>query len=1334
MSAIAARPDPPCVTPVRPAAASAAAAPCRPAHAVVTLLLAVALAGCGADAAPSADDVREDAAPAPSCLVVEDCAALAASDPCHDRWTCRAGRCEPDAAAAVTCPAPADRCRVAVCAPAAGGCVEQPAADGTACDAADACEIATCMAGRCVAAPRDCDDGDPCTTEDCLAGRGCVSTPRVCDDGDPCTTDGCQPGRGCVSSPLVCDDGDACTDDRCEPGRGCVASPTSCDDGDRCTVDACEPDVGCVAVPVRCEGTDACTVGSCDRTLGCVSAPRDCDDGDACTVDACDPVAGCEHEPVTCAPSSDACLEVTCDPAVGCVAGVRSCDDGDACTVDGCASDSGCRFVAVDCRDDDACTVDTCDPARGCVRAPVVCDDADACTADACDPTVGCVTTPLVCDDGDPCTVDLCDPLLGCLARPVVCNDGDPCTRDACVAETGLCIHEAGPCLPEDRCTDGVDDDGDGDTDCDDADCAEAEVCRAPCVDDDAEDDDLRSTATALVLPAWLSGRVARAGDPDWFRIGVCSGGRLAIEVTATGTGGAPDLILVDAAGAFVAAGQRSAAGVRLDWLSSVDGPVFARIDAAAGSPCAAYGLRVELDARGCGALVEVCDNGRDDDGDGRADCADRDCDAHPACGGGTCVAVGALPCGGAVFGDTRDGPRRIDRWACGGWDESGPEIAWTLTPPGDGAVTVTLSDAAADLDVFVLEGACAPTSCFTYGDTGATFFGVGGRTYHVVVDGAGGAAGSYVLRAECAGRCVDDPLEPNDTAPQARLLRAGEHAAVLAAGSPDWYRVERCRGARLTVTVTAASAVAFDLRLWDAGSAVDAAAAVDGRAALSAVAAADGAWLVELTAAGGPDCADYTLALALDRTGCATETRCTDGVDDDGDGATDCADPDCAGTPACAVGRTCAAPAPVRCGETVTADTRGAVNAFVAYACGADGESGPEHVWALTLAEAGPVTVTLSGMTADLDLFLLAGDCSPGSCVAASTGLSFERFTFQGAAGVPYFVVVDGYEGAAGAYALTVDAESCQSPCEPDCGDRVCGPDPVCGSSCGACADDETCAAGRCRPARCEGLPDTGCCDGATLVWCDEGTTRSEECAAGGPPADVCGWSAAASYVACGGRDTPPPGVERECPVPCAPTQTCAALGRVCGAHPECPERTCGACAAGRRCEAGQCVPCDVAVACAGIECGPGDCGIDCGGCGGGDVCVLGACAAPGSRSCATPAPLACGETRRGDTVGGLALLSTYACAPVDEPGVEDVYTLTMARDSVVTLTLATAVDLDLFVLAQVCDGAACVAGAAGPGAEEVWIEARAGETYYVVVESFGAESAAYTLTATCE
>ena len=81
--------------------------------------------------------------------------------------------------------------------------------------------------------------------------------------------------------------------------------------------------------------------------------------------------------------------------------------------------------------------------------------------------------------------------------------------------------------------------------------------------------------------------------------------------------------------------------------------------------------------------------------------------------------------------------------------------------------------------------------------------------------------------------------------------------------------------------------------------------------------------------------------------------------------------------------------------------------------------EAGPDVVYSFTLASPGTLSVTLSGLSVDLDLFLCNGP-GEGDCVAYSVngGTEDEQIDYTAAAGV-YYVVVDGYLGASGSYDL---------------------------------------------------------------------------------------------------------------------------------------------------------------------------------------------------------------------------------------------------------------------------------------------------------------------------
>lgn len=94
-------------------------------------------------------------------------------------------------------------------------------------------------------------------------------------------------------------------------------------------------------------------------------------------------------------------------------------------------------------------------------------------------------------------------------------------------------------------------------------------------------------------------------------------------------------------------------------------------------------------------------------------------------------------------------------------------------------------------------------------------------------------------------------------------------------------------------------------------------------------------------------------------------------------------------------------------------------------YCCQNWNESGPERVYAVTVPAGGSIRATLSSILpagTDLDVFILSS-CNPGSCLRGGDLTAYA----DALAGGTYYVVVDGFNGAAGTYTLTVDV-----PCSP--------------------------------------------------------------------------------------------------------------------------------------------------------------------------------------------------------------------------------------------------------------------------------------------------------------
>ncbi len=170
----------------------------------------------------------------------------------------------------------------------------------------------------------------------------------------------------------------------------------------------------------------------------------------------------------------------------------------------------------------------------------------------------------------------------------------------------------------------------------------------------------------------------------------------------------------------------------------------------------------------------EDCVAPGDEDSDTLADCADPDCDDHPACGPRACLAPLELGCGDEITDTTEGGAHHLRQYTCHTSGlEIGPERAYVITAPRGLDVWVTLHpEDGADLDLFVLPwflDDCAAWDCLgasaTEGPTSEqlTFRA---RTDHgfIVVDSAG-TPGAYTLIMTCDTAAEDCANNVDDDA-----------------------------------------------------------------------------------------------------------------------------------------------------------------------------------------------------------------------------------------------------------------------------------------------------------------------------------------------------------------------------------------------------------------------------------------------------------------------------------------------------------------------------------------------------------------------------------------
>ncbi len=243
-----------------------------------------------------------------------------------------------------------------------------------------------------------------------------------------------------------------------ECGDGVVDPDEQCDDGNTNDGDCCSSTCTFEVAGSPCSDGFWCTVGeACDGKGNCAGAvPRDCGDGIACTVDTCSETrAACVHTPNDAACSDGHFCDgaETCSATLGCRPGTLvSCDDGDVCTNDACNDAAGRCDHVYDPANDPSCPAKYC--GNGRLDAGEQCDDGNKADGDCCSSACRFESAGSPCSNGRFCTVgETCNGAGACLGGTGRdCGDGIACTVDACDAAHAQCVH-----APNDAaCNDGV--------------------------------------------------------------------------------------------------------------------------------------------------------------------------------------------------------------------------------------------------------------------------------------------------------------------------------------------------------------------------------------------------------------------------------------------------------------------------------------------------------------------------------------------------------------------------------------------------------------------------------------------------------------------------------------------------------------------------------------------------------------------------------------------------------------------------------------------------------------------------------------------------------------
>lgn len=295
----------------------------------------------------------------------------------------------------------------------------------------------------------------------------------------------------------------------------------------------------------------------------------------------------------------------------------------DAAPPDAARPDAGERDANLP---DDAAIV-SCDDDADCDDG-VFCNGREACVGGSCERT-----PPVACGPPTPCGVPFCNEVIRACETRTRDDDGDGYAPLACGGpDCDDTRRDVNPDARE-RCAEPGDEDCNGLADCADSTCVGAPECAMGCPDRDLGSRVGRELATGTTVGAGndSSGTCRSGSAPELaFRWVAPASGRFVIDTNGSGY----DTVL------YVRAG--SCAGLELacdddggDGFQSRVTVTVARGDTLIlfvdgfGSASGAFTLSIEAEAT---PREVVCNDGIDNDGDGRIDCADPDCAGTPDC------------------------------------------------------------------------------------------------------------------------------------------------------------------------------------------------------------------------------------------------------------------------------------------------------------------------------------------------------------------------------------------------------------------------------------------------------------------------------------------------------------------------------------------------------------------------------------------------------------------------------------------------------------------------------------------------------------------------------
>ncbi len=271
----------------------------------------------------------------------------------------------------------------------------------------------------------------------------------------------------------------------------------------------------------------------------------------------------------------------------------------------------------------------------------------------------------------------------------------------------------------------------------------------------------------------------------------------------------------------------------------------------------------------------EICDNGIDDDGDGFVDCADPDCSNGLAV---SASASAASICTGGSTNLTATGSGGGGSYTYAWSNSLGTGAAKTVTPAATTTYTVTVTNATGctatgqvTVTVNSLPSASAGANVAICAGASTTLTTSGGASY-VWSNGLGSGATKTVTPASTTTYTVTVTNAAGCTATSTVTVTVNSLPSASAGAN-----VAICAGASTTLTASGGTSYA-----WSNG--------LGSGATKTVTPASTTTYTVTVTNAAG---CTATSTVTVNVGVCAEV--CDNGIDDDGDGLIDCADPDCA-------------------------------------------------------------------------------------------------------------------------------------------------------------------------------------------------------------------------------------------------------------------------------------------------------------------------------------------------------------------------------------------------------------------------------------------------------